>query len=70
MKMEETLINLLPSALAIIGVWVKMNTEVTNLKSRVRVLERDSTDIKEMIRECVDGINDLKLLLAKKGIQK
>jgi hypothetical protein len=66
--MENALMTLLPSIIAIVGVWVKLNMEVAKLKSRVLVLERDSTEIKEMIRECVDGINDLKLLLAKKGI--
>ena len=66
--MEEVLLSLIPSIGAVIGVWVKMNTELAKLKSRVMVLERERTEIKEILRECVDGINDLKLLLAKKGI--
>lgn len=68
MQMTEILAVLVPSVGAAIGVWVQLNTELAKLKSRVMVLERDRSEVKEMIRECVDGINELKLLLAKKGL--
>jgi len=68
MQMTEILAVLVPSVGAAIGVWVQLNTEIAKLKSRVMVLERDRSEVKEMIRECVDGINELKLLLAKKGL--
>ena len=50
----DVLINLIPSLFAAVGVWVSLNSEVAKLKG--------------MLKECVEGINELKLLLAKKGI--
>lgn len=66
--MTDTLINLVPSALAVIGVWVSLNSEVAKLKGRVYRLEDDQNEMKELLQKCVDGIHELKLLLAKKGI--
>lgn len=68
MEITGILAALVPSVGAIIGVWVKLTTELAQLKSRVHVLERDRSEIKKLVIECVDGINELKLLLAKKGI--
>lgn len=68
MEIEGILAALLPSVGAIIGVYVKLTTEMTQLKSKIYVLERDRNELKQLVIECVDGINELKLLLAKKGI--
>ena len=64
----ETFLNLLPSLLAAVGVWVSLNSEVAKLKGRVYRLESDQSKIEAMLKECVEGIQELKLLLAKKGI--
>lgn len=64
----DTLITLVPSLLAAVGVWVSLNSEVAKLKGRVYRLENDQNELKAMLKECVEGINELKLLLAKKGI--
>lgn len=64
----DTLITLVPSLLAAVGVWVSLNSEVAKLKGRVYRLENDQNELKTMLKECVEGINELKLLLAKKGI--
>jgi len=64
----DLLISLVPSALAVIAVWVNLNGEVAKLKSRVYRLESDQNELKTMLKECVEGINELKILLAKKGI--
>ena len=64
----ETLLNLLPSLLAAVGVWVSLNSEVAKLKGRVYRLESDQGKIEAMLKECVEGIQELKILLAKKGI--
>ena len=66
--MTETLITLVPSILTAIGVWVSLNSEVAKLKGRVFRLESDHHELKSMLKECVEGIHELKLLLAKKGI--
>ena len=65
---NELLINMVPSLVALIGVWVTLNSEVAKLKGRVYRLENDQNELKTMLKECVEGIHELKLLLAKKGL--
>ena len=64
----DILIALIPSLTAAVGVWVTLNSEVAKLKGRVYRLESDQSELKTMLKECVEGINELKILLAKKGI--
>jgi hypothetical protein len=64
----ESLLSLVPSLLAVIGVWVSINSEVAKLKGRVYRLESDTGELKTMLKECVEGIQELKILLAKKGM--
>ncbi len=64
----EDMLALLPSLIAAIGVWVSLNNEVAKLKGRVYRLESDQGEMKAMLKECVEGIHELKLLLAKKGM--
>lgn len=66
--MTDTLITLVPSILTAIGVWVSLNSEVAKLKGRVYRLESDHHELKAMLKECVEGIHELKILLAKKGL--
>ena len=68
MATEDILITLVPSAIGLVGVYVKLVNEVTSLSSRVKSLELDRDELKQMVRECVDGIHELKVLLAKKGM--
>lgn len=65
---SDVFISLVPSLMAAIGVWVSLNGEVAKLKGRVYRLENDHNELKGMLRECVEGIQDLKILLAKKGL--
>jgi len=64
----EALITLIPSILAALGVWVNLNSEVAKIKGRVYRLESDQGELKTMLKECVEGIHELKVLLAKKGL--
>ena len=64
----ETLITLVPSLMVGLGVWVNLNNEVAKLKGRVYRLESDQGELKAMLKECVEGIQELKILLAKKGM--
>lgn len=61
------LISLVPSLGAVIGVYVNLTREVERLRGRVYNLEADRTEIKKLVKECVEGINELKILLAKTG---
>ncbi len=64
----DVLSTLLPSLFAAVGVWVTLNQEVAKLKGRVYRLESDQSELKGMLKECVEGIHELKVLLAKKGM--
>ena len=64
----DLLYTLLPSLFAAVGVWVTLNQEVAKLKGRVYRLESDQSELKAMLKECVEGIHELKVLLAKKGM--
>lgn len=66
--MNDALVSLVPSILTAIGVWVSLNSEVAKLKGRVYRLESDHHELKALLKECAEGIHELKLLLAKKGI--
>ena len=54
--------------MAAVGVWVSLNSEVAKIKGRVYRLESDQSELKAMLKECVEGIHELKILLAKKGM--
>jgi site-specific recombinase len=64
----ETLYTLVPSLLTAVGVWVNLNSEVAKMKGRIYRLESDQGELKAMLKECVEGIHELKILLAKKGL--
>ena len=64
----EDILSIAPSLIAAVGVWVSLNSEVAKLKGRVYRLENDQSELKAMLKECVEGIHELKLLLAKKGM--
>lgn len=64
-----TLFEIMTLAAGLIGVYVKLNTELGKLKSRVIMLERQENEVKKMLTTLVTAVNDIKLLLAHKGIK-
>ncbi len=60
--------SVLPTLGAVVGVYVSVTRDVEKLKGRVYSLESDRDEIKLLVKECIDGIHELKVLLAKKGI--
>ena len=64
----DIFITLVPSLMAAVGGWVSMNSEMAKLKGRVYRLESDQSELKDMLKVCIEGIQELKILLAKKGI--
>ena len=50
---------------SLIGMWVKFQTDYTTLKSRVKVLEADNGELKQNIKQLLEDIQEIKLLLAK-----
>jgi len=53
----------------ILGTWIKMTNEVTKIKSRVISLEKQEGEVKALLKELCVGMQDIKLLLAEKGIK-
>ena len=64
----QTLITLVPSLLAVVGVYVNLTRDVEKIRGRVYSLESDRDELKLLVKECIEGIHELKILLAKKGL--
>ena len=54
----------------LIGVYVKLHTEIGKLKSRVHVLEQRRNEVTDMLKKLSDDIQEIKLLLARKQIDQ
>lgn len=52
-----------------VAAWTKLNQEVTVLKSRIINLEKREDDVQRTLQQLVDGVNEIKLLLARKGLE-
>lgn len=68
MQLETILLSLVPSVGGLVTVYVAMQNEIQKLKGKVEALELEREEVKAMIRECVSGIHEIKIMLAKKGI--
>mgnify|MGYP003111858531 CR=1 FL=1 len=64
----QIILNLIPILGAMIGVYVTLTKEVERLRGRIYSLEADRDEVKLLVKECIEGIQELKILLAKKGI--
>jgi len=65
-----TVYEIIVVAAALIGTYVKMNTEINKLKSRIFVLEQSNGDIISMLKEVSKDLNEIKLLLARKQLDQ
>ena len=52
----------------IVGVYVRINNEVSKLKNRVYTLEQSKYEVTDMLKELAQDIQEIKLLLARKQI--
>jgi|TARA_R110002012_G_scaffold2048_1_gene9726 hypothetical protein len=53
----------------VLGTWIKLTNEVTKIKARLFSLEKQEGEVKEMLKELCTGMQEIKLLLAEKGIK-
>lgn len=67
--MQELVVVAVSAFGGILGTWIKMTNEVTKIKSRVYSLEKQEGEVKAMLKELCAGMQDIKLLLAEKGIK-
>tara|TARA_R110002073_G_scaffold92353_1_gene216491 strand:+ start:151 stop:357 length:207 start_codon:yes stop_codon:yes gene_type:complete len=59
----------LAAASGILGTYIRMQNEIVKVKSRIYSLEKQETKVQQTLDVLVEGINEIKLLLAKKGIR-
>jgi|TARA_R110002073_G_scaffold102483_1_gene232669 hypothetical protein len=62
----ETIMTILPSLLGIIAVWVNLNRDIEKLKGRVIRVENDKDELKQMMKEVIESVHKIELLLAKR----
>tara|TARA_R100000951_G_C2573616_1_gene159600 strand:- start:297 stop:503 length:207 start_codon:yes stop_codon:yes gene_type:complete len=53
----------------IIGTYVKMENELTKVKSRLLSLEKQETRVQQSLDVLLEGVNEIKILLARQGIE-
>ena len=63
-----SLYEILGLAGALIGIYVKLQNDLTRVKNRVYVLEQSKDEVKELIKQMMNDIHEIKLLLARKQI--
>lgn len=61
----EIFIAVLPVLAGLIGVWVNLNSTVARLKSRVIQLELSQDEFKRDIKELLEAVHKIELMLAK-----
>jgi hypothetical protein len=66
MTSTEIILMILPSAVAIVGVWVNLNREIEKLKGRIIRVESDKDELKQMMKEVIEAVHKIELMLAKK----
>ena len=66
MTSTEILLMILPSAVAIVGVWVNLNREIEKLKGRIIRVESDKDELKDMMKEVVKAVHKIELMLAER----
>jgi hypothetical protein len=63
-----TIFEILSLAGALIGVYFKLNSEVQKLQGRVALLEKSDSMTQEKLEALLRGVNEIKLLLARKQL--
>lgn len=53
----------------ILGTWIKMTNDVTKIKARIYSLEKQEGEVKTLLKELCEGMQDIKLLLAENRIK-
>ena len=54
---------------SLIGMWIKFQGDYAGLKARVRSLENDNGELRQNIKQLLEDIQEIKLLLAKNQVQ-
>jgi hypothetical protein len=65
----EIMLALLPVVAGIVGVWVNLNSTVARLKSRVIQLELHQDEFKRDMKELLEAVHKIELMLAKMQVK-
>ena len=65
----ELIATMLGAGGGLVATWVKMTNDMTHVKARLYSLEKQETKVQVSLDNLLDGVNEIKLLLAKKGIE-
>lgn len=66
MTSTEIILTVLPSLVTIVMVWVNLNREIEKLKGRIIRVESDKDELKQMMKEVVEAVHKIELMLAKR----
>jgi len=55
----------LPVVVALVGVWVNLNSTVARLKGRVVQLELENNDFKKVAKELLESVHRLEIMITK-----
>jgi prefoldin subunit 5 len=70
--MESTAIGMVVEFIVLLGggvsAWIKINNDVTVLKSRIINLEKKESATDKKLDDLMEAIQEIKIILAKKGI--
>lgn len=61
----ELIVAMVPVVAGLIGVWVNLNSTVARLKSRVIQLELSQDEFKRDMKELLEAVHKIELMLAK-----
>mgnify|MGYP003664852430 CR=1 FL=1 len=53
----------------VLGTWIKLTNEVTKIKASLFSLEKQEGEVKSLLKELCEGMQDIKILLAEQGIK-
>ena len=67
---DISLFELLTFAIMLVGVYVKLNTDMQKVKSRVDQLDSEFSEVRTTLKELLSMLSEIKLLLARKGLDK
>ena len=66
MTSTEIILIILPSAITFVMVWVNLNREIEKLKGRIIRVESDKDELKKMMKEVIESVHKIEIMLAKK----
>tara|TARA_R100001440_G_scaffold13189_2_gene23045 strand:- start:122 stop:325 length:204 start_codon:yes stop_codon:yes gene_type:complete len=61
----EVMAALIPSALAVLASHVKLRSDLTRMETRLEYLEEERSEMKTMLQDLCQMVNEIKLILAK-----